>query len=100
MFGTIGHARIRAGQKEALDGLMRDWKQTIRPLVPGAFLEVTGHRAGLPEELVFLALAEGEATYRHLADLPEQDGFYRRMVELLETEPTWEDVEMDITVPA
>ena len=55
--------------------------------------------AGDGRAIVFVALAQDEATYRNLANLPEQDAFYRRMLEHLEAEPTWEDVEMEIIVP-
>lgn len=99
MLGTIGHARVKSGHTDQLNVLFQEWKDTIRPKVPGAFLEVSGHRAGAPDEMVFLALAQDEATYRALADMPEQDAFFRKMVEHLEAEPTWEDVEMEITVP-
>ena len=99
MFGTIGHARAKAGHDVELRAMMDDWKTSIRPKVPGAFLELSGHRADDPHSIVFVALAQDEQTYRNLADLPEQDAFYRRMVEHLEAEPTWEDVEMDVIVP-
>jgi hypothetical protein len=99
MFGTIGHARVKPGHEAQLDGMLQEWKDTIRPSVPGPFLELSGHRAGNASDIVFLALAKDEATYRSLADMPDQDAFYRRMVEHLDAEPTWEDVEMDVIVP-
>ncbi len=99
MFGTIGRARVKSGHTSQLNALLQEWKDTVRPKVPGTFLEVSGHRAGAPDEMVFLALAQDEATYRRLADMPEQDAWFRKMVEHLEAEPTWEDVEMQIIVP-
>lgn len=99
MFGTIGRARVKSGHEAEFDEMMQEWKTTIRPLVPGAFLEVSGHQANKPDEIVFLAQARDETTYRNLADMPEQDAFYRRMIEHLEAEPSWEDVEMDVVVP-
>lgn len=99
MFGTIGRARVKSGHAGDLQSMLSEWKTTVRPKVPGAFLELSGHRADDPDHIVFVALARDEQTYRDLADLPEQDAFYRRMVEHLEAEPTWEDVEMDVIVP-
>lgn len=99
MFGTIGHARVKSGHNAELTAMLEEWKSTIRPLVPGSFLELSGHRADDPDEIVFVALAQDEPTYRGLANLPEQDAFYRRMVQHLEAEPSWEDVELDIIVP-
>jgi hypothetical protein len=95
MFGTIGHARLKPGAKAQLDALMKDWNATIRPKIPGAVVNLIGHAAGSPDDLVFVALVQNEPTYRNLANLPEQDSWYRRMVELIEGEVRWEDVEMD-----
>ena len=99
MFGTIGRARVKPGHAEDLQAMLSEWKTTIRPLVPGAFLELSGHQANDEDSIVFVALAQDEQTYRDLAALPEQDAFYRRMLEHLEAEPTWEDVELDVIVP-
>lgn len=47
-----------------------------------------------PEQIVFVALAQDEATYRHLANLPEQHQFYLKFDEVFAAMPTWEDVEL------
>ena len=62
---------------------------------PGEFVQLIGHRAGQPDELVFVALAQDEATYRRMAEMPEQHQFYLRFNEVFTGEPTWEDVEME-----
>ena len=72
-----------------------EWKRDIRPKVPGAFVELIGHRAGQPDQVVFVALAQDEATYRRMAEMPEQHQFYLRFNEVFTGEPTWEDVEME-----
>ncbi|MBA2468481.1 MAG: hypothetical protein H0V37_03655 [Chloroflexia bacterium] len=95
MFGTIGHIRVRDGHEPALNELMEDWSVAIRPRVPGSFLQLYGRSVDRPGETVFVALAENEATYRQLAELPEQDAWYRRLLEHIEREPEWEDVELD-----
>jgi hypothetical protein len=95
MFGTIARATLRPGKKEKLDELMADWKRDVRPKVPGAFVELIGHAAGQPDQIVFVALAQDEATYRNLANMPEQHQFYLRFDEVFEAMPTWEDVEME-----
>jgi hypothetical protein len=96
MFGTIGHARPKPGTEAQLQALTEEWKQTIRPQIPGTFLELMGRPKDRPGEMIFIALAQDEATYRKLADLPDQDAWYRRMAALLDGEPTWEDVEMEV----
>ncbi len=52
MFGTIGHARLKSGSRGQLDALMQEWHQTIRPQIPGEFVQLVGHPDGQPEELV------------------------------------------------
>ena len=95
MFGTIAHATLKLGQQARLDTMMEEWKRDIRPKVPGAFVELIGHRAGQPDQVVFVALAQDEATYRRMAEMPEQHQFYLRFNEVFTGEPTWEDVEME-----
>ena len=96
MFGTIGHARLKPGPQAEMDALLQEWEQTIRPQVPGAFVQLLGHVAGQPDEQVFVALAQDEATYRHLAELPAQDAWFRRFADHVEGEVRWEDVEMEV----
>jgi hypothetical protein len=95
MFGTIGHARLKSGRQSQLDALNQEWQQTIRPQIPGEVLQLIGYRDGQPEELVFVALVQDKATYQQLAAMPEQDAWYRRMTEHLDSDVRWEDVEME-----
>ena len=96
MFGTIGRARLKSGRQAQLEALNQEWQRTIRPKIPGEFAQLIGHAAGQPDDLVFVALAQDEATYRRLAELPEQDGWYRRFAEQVEGDVRWEDVEMEV----
>ena len=98
MFGTIGHARPKPGHEGQIQAMTDEWLRTIRPKVPGPFLQLQGRVKDRPEEVVFVALAQDEATYRALAEMPEQDAWFRRFVEHLDGEPTWEDVEMELTL--
>ena len=95
MFGTIGHARLKAGARPQLEALMADWNATIRPKIPGAKINLLGNAAGNPNDLVFVALVQDESTYRNLANLPEQDAWYHRMIALVDGDVRWEDVEME-----
>ena len=94
MFGTIGHARLKSGRQAPLEALNQEWQQTIRPKIPGEFVQLIGNRDGQPDELVFVALAQVKATYQRMAEMPEQDAWYRRFAEQVEGEVRWEDVEM------
>jgi len=95
MFGTIGHARIKSGGQSQLEALTQEWLETIRPQIPGEFIQLVGHADGKPDELVFVALAQDKATYQRMAELPEQDAWFRRMAEHLEGDVRWEDVAME-----
>jgi len=96
MFGTIGHARMKVGRQSQLESLMLEWSQSIRPLIPGEFVQLVGHVDGQPEELVFVALAQDKATYQRLAELPEQDAWFRRFADQVEREVRWEDVAIEM----
>ena len=96
MFGTIGHARLKSGGQPQMEALMGEWLQTIRPLIPGVFVLLVGHADGQPEELVFVALAQDKATYQRLAQMPEQDAWFRRFIEQVEGDVRWEDVAMEM----
>ena len=78
-----------------MEALVQEWLQTIRPQIPGEIVQLVGHADGQPEELVFVALVQDEATYRQMAAMPEQDAWYRRMTEQLGGDVRWEDVEME-----
>jgi len=95
VFGTIARATLKSGQMAQFEALLEDWKREIRPKVPGPFVELHGYRAGQPEQVVFVALAQDEATYRQMAEMPEQHQFYLRFNDVFTGEPTWEDVEME-----
>lgn len=94
MFGTIGHAHLKKGHMDQFTRLMEDWERDIRPTIPGDFVSIGGSPKDRPDEVVFLALARDEPTYRALAASPEQDAFYRKMLTHLDGDVTWEDVEM------
>jgi len=96
MFGTIGHARMKPGRTDAMRQLSEEWERTMRPSIPGPVISLTGFKAGSPDEAVFVALMQDEQTYRALASNPKQDEWYRRMLENMEGDITWEDVEMEV----
>jgi len=98
MFGTIAHARPKPGHEDQLTALLEEWRREIRPAIRGKFLSLNGHLAGQPDEQIFVGLAEDEATYRMLAASPAQDAWFRKLMEHIEGEPQWEDVELEIIV--
>lgn len=73
------------------------FQQKVRPKVPGPMLELTGRLKDRPGEMVVVALVQDEATYRAMAELPEMNEVYQQYRALMTGDPTWEDVEMEIT---
>ncbi len=98
MFGTIGRFRVKPGHEERVRALDEEWGRTIRPTVPGLVVSLWGRAADRPGEMVAVVLMADEATYRALADMPEQHAFYLRFNEVFEAEPSWEDVELNISI--
>jgi len=96
MFGTIGHARLKSGSDGAMEALNDDWFRTIRPKIAGRVVQLVGRVKDRPDETVFVALMQDEATYRNLAADPDQDAWFRRFMELVDGDVTWEDVEIDL----
>jgi antibiotic biosynthesis monooxygenase (ABM) superfamily enzyme len=98
MFGTIGHVRLKAGATPDFTALMDEWKRTIRPQIPGHFMELMGSVSGDPDQIVFVALAQDEATYRALAQNPDQHAWFERMQAFAEGDVIWEDVTLEMTL--
>jgi hypothetical protein len=91
MYGTIMRARVKAGQREALESLLMGWPDHRGE--PDAY-----HSSELawedkdPERLVLAVHFLDKASYVANAESPEQNAEYRRMLELLDGEPEWIDV--------
>lgn len=92
MFGTIGRFRPKAGHEDAITDLLADWERTRRPSVPGLVVQLGGQPVDRPGEMLVVIAVQDEDTYRDLAASPDQDAWYRKMVEHLDAEPTWEDI--------
>lgn len=96
MFGTIGRFHVKPGHEGQVRALDEEWARTIRPTIPGLVVSLWGRAVGPSGEAIAVVLMQDEATYRGLAARPEQDAWYRRMVEHLDAEPVWEDVVWDL----
>lgn len=99
MFGTIGRMQFKDAKMRSHEQMMRfheEWHRTVRPHVKGAMFNATGHSVDRPDELLLIALAQDEATYRSIPGLPQQEAWYQRISQYLKTEPTWEDIDVDI----
>ncbi|MDQ4044118.1 MAG: antibiotic biosynthesis monooxygenase [Chloroflexota bacterium] len=87
MYGTIFRIQPKAGREQDVVSLVQEWNRSLGPTVPGARAVYLLR----PGELVGVAVFDDEQTYRANAASPEQDAWYQRVREALETDPIWED---------
>lgn len=94
MFGTIAHARVKPGHEQALLAVMDEWYTQRRPTVAGALGGYLFRSEHDPNDVVLVAIFEDRDSYYANAADPEQDRWYRRLREHLESDPAWEDGEI------
>jgi hypothetical protein len=93
MYGTIFRLRPKAGHEQHLSSLMEEFDRERGPRVKGArasYLLKPDRETG---ELIGVAIFDDRETYRANAEDPEQDAWYRKLREHLESDPVWEDGE-------
>ena len=93
MYGTVAHMRIKAGHEDQLRGMMDEWNANRKPQVPGALSSYAFKLDRDPQDWILVALFEDKKSYRANAEDPEQDRWFRQMMEHLESEPEWHDGE-------
>lgn len=99
MFGMIARATLKDGKEQELQDLLASWRTTMRPQIPGKFLELVGNVAGSPNQVVFIALAQDQAAFEQMSASAEEHAFYGKFDAVFEAEPSWEMVSMEITIP-
>ena len=92
MYGTIYQLRPKPGKEADVVALMNEWDRDRRPKVKGS---LAGYlykldKGGLMGAVVF----ESKEAYVANANDPEQDAWYRRLRDLLEADPEWNDGEI------
>jgi quinol monooxygenase YgiN len=92
MWGTIARMRTKPGHEQGLLDVSREELAAHRP--PGFVSTLIYRSAGDPQELWMTVAFESEEAYRSNAASPEQDAWYRRMLEHLDGEPEWHDGEV------
>ena len=81
MYGTIFRMKVKEGQS------------AVKPKVEAALGSFLLKPDNAPGELVGVAVFRDEAGYRSNAENPAQDIWYRRLRELLQEDPEWQDGE-------
>lgn len=94
MFGTVAHIRPKAGQEKALVALLQEWQRTRKPKVKGAIGGYLFKKEKTPDEYILVSVWQDRQAYFANANDPEQDRWFRRVRELLQADPVWEDGEI------
>jgi len=92
MYGSVYKIRPKAGKEQDIVRMMEEWDRERRPNVKGA---LGGCMYKLDNGgLMGVAIFESKDDYRANAESPEQNAFYRRWRELMESDPEWNDGEI------
>jgi quinol monooxygenase YgiN len=91
MYGTVARMRVKPGMEQRL---MEDGKTFEAASVPG-FVANYVYRMDAEPNVYYLAVVfDSKVSYFANANSPEQDARYRKMRELLESDPEWHDGEI------
>ena len=88
MFVTVSTYRAKAGQEDAIIALHEDWQRNQRPRVKGYLSGELLRKVDTPCEFMAIMRFESQESANALANEPEQDAWYRRVVSLTENIPT------------
>lgn len=91
MYGTIARMQPKAGKQAELVSLIADWNRQRKPKVPGAVAAYVLTPDDGSVEAQMIAVFADKSSYRANAADPEQDRWYQRMRDLLDSDPTWQD---------
>lgn len=92
MYGSIFRIRPRAGREQDVIRMMEEWDRERQPKARGA---LGGYLFKLDKgDMMGVAVFDSKENYIANAQDPEQDAWYRRFRELLESDPEWNDGEI------
>ena len=85
--------KVKGGQEQRVIDIFKEWERERKPKVKGAIAGLLLKPDKRPGELIGAGVFEDKASFMANASDPEQDRWYRRLRELLEADPEWEDGE-------
>ena len=94
MYGTIARVTPKAGQEAAVLSMMEEWDNERSDKVTGAQAVYFYKPDDKPDELVMVVVFRDKESYKANAEDPEQDRWFRRLRDLLQADPAWEDGEV------
>jgi hypothetical protein len=98
MFGTIYRMKPKTGQELAVAEHLRRWDRERRPQINGAVAGFLFKSRSQDGELLGVAVFDSEASYRENAADPAQDLWYRKLRDMLETDPEWNDGDVLVAI--
>jgi quinol monooxygenase YgiN len=93
MYGTIFRMKVKPGLDEKVVELFEQWNKERKPEVDGALNGYLFKPDEKADELIGVAVFRDRASYEANANNPEQDRWFRRLREILLSDPQWEDGE-------
>ena len=94
MFGTVGRLKVKPGKLDELAAAMAEGQDRQ---IDGSIAYYVYQVEGKKNELILAVVFRDKESYMKNADDPAQDEAYRKMVDLLEGPPSWEDGEIIAT---
>lgn len=90
MFGTIMRARVKSGQRQAFEELMRS--QDPAGSIEGFHCAEMAYEERDPDRVVAVIHFRDRESYMANAQRPQTDANYRSMLTYLDGEPEWIDI--------
>ena len=87
MFVTVSFYRAKAGEEDAVIALHEDWQRHQQAKAQGYLSGELLRNTQTPREFVAIMRFENRACAQELANDPEQNAWYRRLVSLVENVP-------------
>jgi antibiotic biosynthesis monooxygenase (ABM) superfamily enzyme len=91
MFGTMYKMHLKPGQEAKMKELEEAWNREMQPLAKGYISSYVIQSKTRPDEYLGMVIFDTEENYYKNAQSPEQDKWYRRMRDCLESDPEWND---------
>jgi quinol monooxygenase YgiN len=88
MYGTVARIILQPGMRERFLML---WHEIDAPGFPGRVAEYLYQSDADPDTLYLAVVFESEEAYRRNAQSPAMDASYRRLREMMATDPEWHD---------
>jgi quinol monooxygenase YgiN len=93
MYGTVAHMRVKTGHQDDLIKLIGEWNAERAPKISGAVSGYMVREDNDPQNMIMIGIFESKETYQKNANDPDQDQWFQRIMEHLESEPQWHDGE-------